>query len=81
MLRYDVVVDDIVVWLLKNLPGLRNGLHQAPLRNPKQLAVDWVIGVHAEKPGVVFNLLVLGTAVGTLRNWVLLKSNLWVITV
>jgi hypothetical protein len=36
----DVVVDDVVVWLLKNLPGLRDRLHQAPLRNPEQLPVN-----------------------------------------
>ena len=35
LLSDDVIVDYVVVWLLQNLPGLGNGLHQAPLRNPK----------------------------------------------
>jgi hypothetical protein len=63
LLGHNVIVNDIVVRLLKNLPGLWNGLHQSPLRNPKQLTVDWVVGVHPKKAGIFFNFLVLRTAI------------------
>jgi len=56
-------------------------LHQAPLRNPKQLAIDLVFRIHAEEPSVVLNLLLLGTHVRALRDRVLLYGYLRVVAI
>lgn len=72
LLCHSVVIYDIVVWLLQNLPRLWNGLHQSLLCNPKKLAVDLIVGVHAKEPCVVLDLLVLWTTVRTFGDWVLL---------
>lgn len=63
-----VVVDDVVVGLLENLPRLGHGFEQALLRDPEQLPVVGVGWVHSEEARVVFDLLLLGRAVRTLRH-------------
>lgn len=59
----NIIVDNIVVWLLQNLPGLGDGLHESPLRNPKQLTVDGIVRIHTQESCVVFYFLILGTTV------------------
>ena len=69
-----VVIDYVVIRIFESLPRLRNRLHEAIFSDPKQVAVNLVFGVHSKEAGVLFDLFVLGTSVGSLRAGLVLAK-------
>ena len=53
-----IVVKYHIVGVALSFPRLRHRLHQALLCNVEKLAVDGGVWIHAEKLGIVFNLLI-----------------------
>ena len=69
-----VVVKYHIVGISLSFPWLWHWLHQALLCNVEKLAVDGGVWIHAEKLGIVFNLLILWMILNRLA--LIIASNL-----
>jgi hypothetical protein len=82
LLRYGVVINNVVVCLLQHLPRRRNWLHKSFFSDPHQLLVNRVAGVHSQEPCILFDFLLqwrVASVIGLFFVELFVKEFFWLL--